>query len=326
MRARPAIALLLVALLSGCVAEDGTPIGDAPGDIPAGEAPAGTNAGSAASHGSPQRTESDVTVTSNGGNHQARKTVTITNDFGGATAADVSLSTHVGGVSAADWGEGGYKVVATLSASGDTEQEARSRLAQMKVTHSESLSNGRLVLRTDIPSGPGGGGISVHLPPEPSYRLTMGAGTGGLAVEGLGGSVLTMDTGTGGIVAAGAFNTATLSADTGGIELEGTYNTLRVLTDVGGVSGTVTASASGTHTYDVGTGGIDVRLTGGADHGYDVEASVGTGSVDIDLDDGTDVGTQSRTHKHVRTAGYDAKAVRVKLTAEAGIGGIDITG
>lgn len=316
---------LLVATLSGCIAEEGPVAGDAPAAIPSGAPPSGEQAGTTASHAQPTRVESAVTVTNNGGSWVARKTVTLRNDFGGASAADVTLITDTGGVDASDWSQGGYDIVASLSGSGQTEAEARSNLGKMKVSHTDSLSNGRLTLRTEI-TGPGGGGLKARLPTQPSYRLTLEADTGGVSTEGLGGSVLTMTTDTGGVDATGAFNTATLRTDTGGIDVEGTYNTLRATADTGGIDARVKASASGTYTFEVDTGGIDVVLTGGSNHGYDVEASTNTGGIDLDIDDASDVGTQSRTHKHVKSDGYDGKAIRLKITAETGTGGVDVSG
>jgi hypothetical protein len=333
MAPRALLALFLVtSLAAGCVEPDADLVGaggdsgsgDAPDSIPSGDAPAGDNAGTSSAHGVAERTETGITVEKQGTNsYVARKTVTLRNDFGGASAADVTLTTAVGGIDADDWSDGGYRVVVHLATNGQTEQEARARMAQMKVAHTDTLSSGRLTLKTAV-TGPGGGGIDADLPPEPSYRLTMSADTGGVSTSGLGGSVLTLDADTGGIQAFGSFNTVTLTTDTGGIEVEGVINSLRATVGTGGFSGAIEASATGTYTIDVDTGGIDLTLAGGSQHGYDVTADADTGGVSLDLPGSTAVGTQSSSHKHERTDGFTSKGIQTTVSASTGTGGVDV--
>jgi hypothetical protein len=310
MRVRAlAVVALLASLLSGCLADDPSLDG-----IPEGRPASGVNAGTPSTHGTPERVESAVSVQSpgllGGNQYVASKTITITNDFGGARQATVSLSTGAGGVTTSAWGEGGYKLVALLQARASTEAEARRQLEAMALVHTDRLSGSTLELASSVrtPSNPPqgvshSGTLTQSLPREPAYRISLDAGSGGATSQGLGGPSITADTGSGGIRIDGSFARLVADAGSGGIDLQGTANQVEV---------------------DTGSGGIDLTIVRGAGDAFDVEASAGSGNVDIRLSDGQAVGTQRSNHGHVRSNGYANAAVQVGVQASAGSGSITI--
>ena len=326
MLARLATTLLLIALLSGCVesADPGTDSVD-PGSPPAGTSQTASSnepakadeASPGSAHGSPSRAESAVTVSRDGTKFVARKTVTLSNGFGGATQATVGLKTVNGDVDAADWTQSGYRTVASLSARADTEQQARDNLARLDVVHTDKLASGRLTLSTLIQFPPNvqglAGDLAASLPAKPSYILSLESTNGDLDVDGLGGSSVSARTTNGGIGLAASFNSVVADTTNGGVGLDGTFNRGDVGTTNGDVTGTVRTTASGSWDVETTNGDIDLDFEGGPDHGFDVSGSCTNGSVDLDVAGSEAVGTQSRTSKHVRSSGFSGKAVQVTV-------------
>jgi hypothetical protein len=325
------LALAASLALSGCLSDSGASLAG----IPEGQPASGPNAGSPANHGTPQRGESAVTVTGpgllGGTQYVASKTITITNDFGGASQATVSLSTGAGGVTTRDWNEGGYKLVALLQARAPSESQARSALSAMVLEHTDRLSGDTLTLASVVrsPSNPApgvsySGTLAESLPRQPAYSISLNAGSGGATSQGLNGPSIDADTGSGGISIDGRFGRLTASAGSGGVDLSGTANEVRADTGSGGISARLRAGGSGSWDFDTGSGGVDLAIVRGGNDGYDVEASAGSGNVDVDLSDGQALGTQRDNHAHVRSSGYSDAAIQVRVTATAGSGGIAI--
>lgn len=328
LRALLLLGLLAATALSGCLSDGGDL-----GPIPSGAAAEGPNAGTASGHGDPARSEGGVTVQRQGSQHVARQTVTLANDFGGASAASVRLETGAGGVTSRAWTEGGYRTVVLLEARADSEAVAREWLGRLAVRHSDRLSGDTLALATEVdfpddrPDGVSlAGTITATLPEEPSYAITLLAGSGGAVSAGLDGSSIRADTGSGGVSIDGAF--ARIEADTGsgGIALDATANSVVATTGSGGVAGRLRAGGSGLWSFQAGSGGIAVDIERAAGDAFDVEADVGSGDLAVSLSDGEPVGQQTRDHAHLRSAGYASAAIQVRLQADTGSGGIAISG
>ncbi|HUR25707.1 MAG TPA: hypothetical protein VM327_06825 [Candidatus Thermoplasmatota archaeon] len=319
--------LLVAVLASGCFGDAGANLGG----IPAGAAAEGPNAGTSSAHADPERTDGAVTVDLESGQFVARQTVTITNDFGGASKAAVALSTGAGGVSTRAWSEGGYKVVVVLQARALTESMARDGLEDLRVVHSDRLGSGMLTLATSVQFPSGGsdgvsrsGTITSNLPEEPAYSIELDAGSGGATSAGLGGPSIQADTGSGGISLEGAFGRMTADAGSGGVELAGIANMVVASTGSGGISARLKAGASGTWGFGTGSGGVDLTIVRDGAAAYDVEATAGSGGVDVGLTDGDEVGSQSRNHQHVRSEGYSDAPIQVAVEITTGSGGVDV--
>ena len=332
---RPVSLLLLIALLSGCVemgdpsVDSAGPEGEAPSEIPSGQpetSPATVQ--DAVQHGSAAREESAVTVSREGDRYVARKTVTLSNDFGGASQASVALKTVNGAVSAEAWSEAGYRTVAKLSARAATEQEARSNLAKMDVTHSDRLAAGKLTLATAItfPSNVNNlaGSLESSLPGKPAYVLDLATTNGVVDVGGLGGPSVAARTTNGAIGLQASFNSVIASTDNGAVELDGTFNRGDIDVTNGAVRGSVRSTASGSWDVDTVNGEVDLAFSGDG-VGYDAEGSCSNGSVSLAFPGAEAVGSQTRTSKHVRTTGFASKAIQVSIDASTVNGDVELS-
>lgn len=328
LRALLFLGLLATTAFAGCLAGDS---GASLGAVPDGAPAEGPNAGTAEDHGRPQRTEGAVTVQRENGRSVARQTITLTNDFGGASQASVSLDTGAGGVTTRAWSEGGYRTVVLLEARAATDAEARSWLERLAVTHSDRLSGGSLALETavDFPDGPHNGvnlagTITATLPEEPSYAIELDAGSGGAVSTGLNGRSISADTGSGGVSIEGAFGRIEVDTGSGGIDLDATANSVVASAGSGGISARLRAGDGGLWAFDAGSGGVDVDIVRGSGDAFEVEADVGSGDLQVSLSDGEAVGRQTDDHAHARSAGFDEAEIQVRIVADTGSGGISI--
>jgi hypothetical protein len=278
----------------------------------------GNNSGSASSSKSSsgdRNANIDESTTSasigSDGKWHAAKTVTITNDFGGASHCDLTMSTVVGYTNAKTWSESGYKFVATLEGKGDSEKEARTNLEALSVIHDDSLSGGTLDLSVTIENSQGSwnnqeGDIEAYVPSSPSFTVDAESTVGLIRVSGLHGDKLTADTTTGTINCESDFDSLGLQATTGSINVE------------------IASKASGNYDISTTTGAISLNVKNMNEYGYDVTADATTGSISINLSNTESVGDQSDDHKHVKTTNYDSKAIKITMDIETTTGTISV--
>lgn len=219
--ARPLILALalMVALASGCLDDAGGALDEADGPGPR-ETTASPDvddpgSGTAAQHGEPTVEESSVeTELGQDGRWHARKTVTISNDFGGASRADVGITFSAGDLRVAPDSNGGYQYVVVLDMAAGTEQEARDGLDEVVVDHEDRLDDGTLRLATEVTQPPvqqvvpgvNVGGLftrqlrvdfDAHVAPGASYDMSLDTSSADIAVQDIGGSSLATDSSSG---------------------------------------------------------------------------------------------------------------------------------
>lgn len=325
MAPRLALCLLIAAALTaGCVGNTATtndPLSAAP--------PEGAQAGSPSSHGGPDRDETGVTVQRQGSSWIARKTITLANDFGGASRSDIDLGTLNGAVKVSAGGDGGYKVVAALFGQGNTEAQARDALDRLRYSEDDSLDGSTLGLSVHVsstgqqlPNGAShGASFTVTLPPQPSHAIDADSSNGAMTVSGLHGGMLSLGSSNGQISVEGTF--AKLVADTsnGPISLSGTFNTVSADTSNGAITATVRAAASGTLAFETSNAAIRVTLAAGPDRGFDVSADTSNDEVTIDLGDEQASGDDDAS---ARSDGYAGKPIQVKVVADTSNAGITV--
>lgn len=304
---RPLLATLLLALLaaslSGCTgSSDPTAV---PTEEPSegfqtelfeGDPSVGQAAGTAGSHGSPERddgtVESGMEAPMQIPSAWARRTVTITNDFGGADLGTVFAGVDAGSITVVP-GEGdSYSIEATIEARGMTEDEAREALDRVELTHDDVLEPDGLHLTTVVQQRPaqqtvpfitlGFGNFAtvdlvVTLPAGPAYDLTADSSFGELDVSGLRGPNFLLAVSSGSILAK-ELNAGLLAveASSGDVEL----TTVRAESlEASLSSGTLTGGELmvGKAVIDVSSGSID--LEGVFDT---LEADSGSGSIEIE--------------------------------------------
>ncbi|HUR25620.1 MAG TPA: DUF4097 family beta strand repeat-containing protein [Candidatus Thermoplasmatota archaeon] len=303
---RPLLATLVLALLaatlSGCASTE-------PNDLPAeepsegfqtdlfeGDPSAGSAVGDARSHGTPERddgtVESGMEPPLQLPSSWARRTVTITNDFGGADLGTVFAGVDAGSITVVP-GEGStYTVEATIEARGLTEQEARDALDRVEVTHDDVLESDGLHLTTVVKERPaqqalpllqvGYGNwatvdLVLTLPAGPAYDLTADSSFGEIDVSGLRGPSFLLTVSSGNIVAH-EINAGLLAIETSSGDAELTTiraDSLEATLSSGTLTGT--EMMVGKAVVDVSSGSID--LEGVFDT---LEADSGSGSIGVE--------------------------------------------
>lgn len=321
------VLLAAALLLSGCVVEevptdatepsqDPAPAADPPQQEPV---PEGEEAATAP-HGEPVVTEGAI---ESGMDLQqvpgawARQTITVTNDFGGATLGSLWAAIAAGSITIKSEAREGYLVECVLESRAATEADARSQIERAELVHEDALDGATLRLRdhvevqppvtTPLPLPPGvtvnlgDPTLAVHftivVPVGPAIELVADAASGDISVEDLAGPLLDVSTASGDVsLASLAMQETLVGTASGDIGIQGLVaDSLQVSTSSGDVSASdlsvasVSASSSsgdlgleGTiDDLDVGTssGDVSVDATPTASGGY----SVSTASGDVGL-------------------------------------------
>lgn len=304
---RPLLATLFLALitaaLSGCASANDPPA--VPTEEPSegfqtdlfqGDPNQGVPAGDVGSHGSPQRddgtVESGMQPPLQIPGAWARRTITITNDFGGASLGTVFAGTSAGSITVLP-GEGdGYIVEATIEARGLTEQEARDALDRVELTHDDVMEPDGLHLTTVVRERPAQQmlpliafsygnwatvDLTITLPAGPAYDLTADTSSGEIDVSGLRGPSILLMASSGNIVAE-ELNVGVLTVETSSGDIDLTTvqaGVLEASLSSGGITGM--ELRIGKALVDVSSGSID--LEGVFDT---LEADAGSGQIDIE--------------------------------------------
>lgn len=304
---RSLLALLALASLAfslaGCAASN--PASDLPAEPPQeefqdalfqGAADEGAPAGAPASHGEPQRddgtVESGMSPPLQIPSYWARRTVTISNDFGGAAVGHVFDGVDAGSITVATAAGDGYSIEVHLEAQGMTEQDARDALDRMEVAHTDTLEADGLHLTTVVKQrdavspiplvsiGTGGFGwaeVLVTLPAAPAYELAADASSGDVSVSDLRGPSVQLTTSSGDI-SVERLNVGTLEAETSSGDI--TLGTVQADDlDASASSGDVTGEALRIGKALVDTSSGDIGLQGAIDT---LEADASSGSITLD--------------------------------------------
>jgi len=307
----------------------------------------GPGAGTAGSHGQPQRSDGNVRISSRDGQVVASKQVDVVNDFGGASSAQVDLASVNGDVIACTRDGGGYRTRVLLEARAATEAEARSALDTMVVTHTDTLTAGtlRLNTRVDFDSSSSGNGLPVcvlcddegdsevtaqrsatileGLPASARYTLTPSTTNGDAAAFGLSGSAARLTTSNGNAALDGRWDSASLSATNGIVGVSGDYASL----DARAVNGLVEAALQTARSLDASlsatNGYVDAKLAR-SNAGFDVQGQSTNGEVRIDIAGTEPVGSDTRQSARRRSPDYASRAVQVQLNGSATNGNVNI--
>lgn len=307
MRASLLTLLLTAALLSGCVVEDPatetTPQDAEDGQQQAAsssdqEEPAAQEA-PAGPHGTPQRTEGAITTGTDAQSYPgawARRSITITNDFGGATLGDLAAAISAGSILVRAADRDGYLVEATLESRAGTEAEARAILERAHFEHTDVLDGSTLFLTESVrvdpaPASPspspvplppivtiGAGSTGVRLdlaitvPLAPAIDLDADASSGDVTASDLHGPRLDVSTSSGEIVATLLrMRDVALSASSGDITVDGLVaDSLKAETSSGSIHGQAVTARD----VRVSTSSGDAYLEGTLDN-IDAESSSG---------------------------------------------------
>lgn len=303
---------------------------------------------------SSRRADGDVRTYQENGRWYAEKIITLTGGTGSASLLDVGLSTGNGHVDAAPRADSTYRIVVELQGQGDTEQQARQKLDEIRVDHSDDVDDGTLLLRTRATTPENrwtnqSAHIDAEIPTQIELEdLSMTTGNGALDATDLTGGTASFDTGNGAItLAALTFDEAAAESGNGQVSVQGgSYGALGIGTgngqiDVDGAHAGDLDASTGNGQIDVqgtptggawavstGNGGVEVVVPDSSQYGYDAQGvtSPYTGTVTIDLAGTEPVGEQEDHSKHERTTDYDRRQVKTQITAQTGNGGVGIVG
>jgi hypothetical protein len=313
--------LVVAALASGCLADQPATFR---GDLDAPAAPEGANAGTPATHSSPQRDDGTVEVRSEGGQTAARRTVTVSNDFGGAGRSHVVLGSFNGALVLKASTDGGYHFTAEMYGRGQTEQEARQALDLLRLQNTDDLRDGELELSFAltantpaalplpivVPNGANNGAsYTLWLPPEPAHDLEAGTSNGAIAVEGLHGPRLKAGTSNGAIASEGGFDVVEARSSNGAISLEGTFNDVEAQTTNAAIAVEIRPTRTAAVRLATSNGAIVVDLPRDGT-AFDITADTSNGRVIIEVEDRDSV---SDDHASYRSPSWSSAGRRLTL-------------
>jgi len=327
---------VLAALLAGCTAPNATSNLGVPSNPTQAERAEGQFAGTPAQHGAAQRSDGQVTTKQEGSDVVASKTVTIRNDFGGASTSQVQLTTFNGAIALSPSSDGGYLLTAQLYGRGSTEQQARQALDLLVLDATDSLAGGRLSLSFKLsqgssnplpmPIGVGprgvnnGGSFALSLPPQPAIDVQAATDNGAIVSNGLHGPTFKGDTSNGAVAVHGSFDKVTATTTNGAIVADGVVNDLTASTSNGQAAIDVAPSRSGTLDVQTSNGGIDVGVPASG-RAYDATGDTTNGHIVIEL--GGD-SVSHRDHAAYRSPDWSSSGIQVTIKAKTTNGGIAI--
>jgi hypothetical protein len=313
--------LVVAALAAGCLVDQPSTFSGDPAEP---GVPEGSNAGTARAHSSPQRDDGAVEVKSEGGQTVARRTVTISNDFGGAARSHVVLGSFNGAIVVKTSPDGGYRFTAEMHGRGQSEQEARRALDLLRLQNTDDLRAGELELSfaltantpatlplpVVLPDGANNGAsYTLWLPPQPAHDLEAGTSNGAIVSEGLHGPRLKAGTSNGAIASDGGFDQVEARTSNGAISLEGTFNDVDAQTSNGAIA--VDLRPTRTSEVRLSTSNaavvVDLPRDGAA---FDITADTSNGKVLLDVEDRDSV---SDDHASYRSPGWSSAEVQLTL-------------
>lgn len=245
---------------------------------------------------------------------EPRRIVTYTVNASELAGGDLRACTSVGDLEVAPSDDGNASVVFVIHSD---EARDRDRVADAIVRAAFVAEDGGLLLVAahDERKRDGDDSISVDVrvlvPATGPYAFHLSTGVGDLRLDGLAAREIAASTGVGDI---GVFDVAS----EGDVTLS---------TGVGDIETDLASTASSRVTAGTGTGDIMLFMPGGPDVGFEVHATTGVGSVHVDIGP-TEAreGGKSTVGDDVRTRskGYEAKATKVQIEANTGVGDVSV--
>lgn len=273
------------------------------------------------------RDESAVTVVPNANpGFTATRTVTFSNDSGGASRAVVYLASDAGSV-ASSAGSDGYQIQVTFTAMAPTEAQAREALATMSVTHRDATDPGVLYLDNEVSYAQyqaqnvtRNSAVAATLPVALDYSLAQEIGSGTTSSSGLSGSEAQMLAGSGAVTLSGTWDRGRAETGSGNLTVTGDIAQLAASSGSGNVQVTVPSLRATEAFVETGSGTIDVTVTQGVGAVYDLTADSGSGTATVAVAGTTPSGSQSTNHAHFQSPGYASGNPKVRVETRSGSG------
>ena len=269
-----------------------------------------------------ERTESEPAVLPNGsGGFTASRVVTISNDDAGASRAVVSLAVPNGSLNSSP-GSSGYQIQVTLSAEGDTEQEARAKLASMSVAHRDGVGGDTLYLQNEIELAPVANGenriatVTATLPAALSYELYQSVeNLGPVGSSGLSGTLARIEGENASANLSGTWDEATVYSSNLGVTVSGDVASLQAASNNGTVQASIPGTRNAVAILDSSNGNVDATVGRTLGTVFDLEASTDNGAATIVVAGTQPVGAQAPNQAHFRSTDYATGSPKVRVIA-----------
>ncbi len=241
---------------------------------------------------------------------------------------EIDIASVNGGIDVSSWSGDSVKFDIEVKARGGNTAEAEDNIDDFEIDLNSALSGGvqEITLSFPIPNTEWTKYsvlIDVFVPSDTTADYTLRTTNGGVSLDDITGESITIDTTNGGIALSDVEATV-LNIDTTNGAITGTITTQEsiISTTNGGIDLTLTKT-SGTHVLETTNGAIDLNLPSGSDVGYKVNLDTSIGSVDVNLPN-MDYSVDRARTKIGETSGYPDKTVKIEITADTTIGGIEL--
>lgn len=253
--------------------------------------------------------ESNETCRDRSGDVCVERSIDVSGVFA-LDALDVTLKTFNGPITLTAGDEGEWRLLVVLRAKGDTVEEARERIDDIRFTWSHTSGGDHFVRAEASKSGGSrhgeGASMALALPPSVLVDAALSTSNGPVSADGV-----------------RASNLAARSTN-GPITLEVAASNVAADTTNGPIVATIDPLGSGSLAFETTNGPVALELVEDARHGYDLSAKTTNGFVSIDLRDGQTRGDTPQA-KTFRTDGYDSRDVRSAVRIESTNGPVSVS-
>jgi DUF4097 and DUF4098 domain-containing protein YvlB len=261
------------------------------------------------------------------GTYRVSDTFTLTNPVT-SESIELDIKSVNGAIDVYQWTEDNIKLELEVKAKGNTDSEAEANLAKFEYNLDSSISGDIQQFTLTFPISMREWSkyvvsIHVYVPPLTTAQYNLETTNGGINLDDVIAEKIDIKT-TNGVV---TFSDVASSI-------------INVETTNGGISGSITSSEtsfsttngpielrlskiSGEHSYTTTNGGIKLNLPTGTDVGYSITLESSVGAINVNIPNMQYSVDRVRT-KIGETSNYSTKQIRIKITADTTIGGINL--
>lgn len=240
----------------------------------------------------------------------------------------IEATTSNGGITIQPWDGPGFRVEIRARVRGAVSDPGAAQ-ARLEEAIAYEAGPGRLRIDCSGEEVVSGAALTIQLPRGFQYDLKLETSNGKVEVGALECGTIDVETSNGRIDLGGASAAiAELETSNGRIQCRGAAKKLVAETSNGSIF-VAPARPVGDAVYELETsnGSIEVQLAASGDVGYSIEAETSHGGIHVDLPNLVyQVNTRSMGHKEIvaSTAGYEAKANKLRIKAETSNGSISV--
>ena len=250
---------------------------------------------------------------------------------GSATFSNIYLKLESinGPVTISAWDKREYRIEATITGRGSTQQEADENLAKLgkELVKEETDDIQKLILQYKSPillNSHYKISVDVKIPSTSTATLEILTSNGAIKLSNLRGNSITTQTSNGQIILTNII-ADTVKASTSNAQINGNVEavTFTAATSNGRVELILPGTTSGS--YDISTSNAAVSITVGQSAAYMLKGSTSNGEVTFNLS-GLNYSTNTRTSKEAQSQNYDKSQIKINIEIRTSNANIDIRG